>query len=116
MKIAKVLGTDELFPYLEKYEIELDSHYDGILGRYPRKEWNKFITPETQQFCSDDALNFLDGLLRYDHATRLTAKQAMDHRYFGALHFFSCLVLFLRGSFSLFLVPLDPVRNQSKST
>ena len=34
MKIAKVLGTDELFIYLEKYDIELDSQYDDILGRY----------------------------------------------------------------------------------
>ena len=33
MKIAKVLGTEELFLYLEKYEIELDAQYDDILGR-----------------------------------------------------------------------------------
>ena len=34
VKIAKVLGTDELFLYLEKYDIELDTQYDDILGRY----------------------------------------------------------------------------------
>ena len=34
MKIAKVLGTEELFIYLEKYDIELDSHFDELLGRY----------------------------------------------------------------------------------
>ena len=34
VKIAKVLGTDELFLYLEKYDIELDAQYDDILGRY----------------------------------------------------------------------------------
>ena len=33
MKIAKVLGTDELYLYLEKYDIELDSAYDDILQR-----------------------------------------------------------------------------------
>ena len=33
MKITKVLGTDELFLYLEKYDIELDAQYDDILGR-----------------------------------------------------------------------------------
>jgi len=32
VKIAKVLGTDELFAYVEKYGIQLDSHYDDILG------------------------------------------------------------------------------------
>ena len=36
VKIAKVLGTDELFQYLEKYDIELDAQYDDILGRFVR--------------------------------------------------------------------------------
>jgi hypothetical protein len=34
VKIAKVLGTDELFAYVEKYELVLDQQYDEILGRY----------------------------------------------------------------------------------
>jgi hypothetical protein len=33
VKITKVLGTDELYAYLEKYDIELDAQYDEILGR-----------------------------------------------------------------------------------
>lgn len=33
VKICKVLGTDELYAYLEKYDIELDPQYDDILGR-----------------------------------------------------------------------------------
>jgi casein kinase II subunit alpha len=33
------------------------------------------VTPE--------AIDFLDKLLRYDHADRLTAKEAMDHPYFA---------------------------------
>lgn len=33
VKIAKVLGTDELFQYLEKYDIELDAQYDDLLGK-----------------------------------------------------------------------------------
>ena len=32
VKIVKVLGTDELFDYLDKYNLELDPHFDGILG------------------------------------------------------------------------------------
>lgn len=34
VKVAKVLGTDELFEYLDKYGLTLDSRYDDILGRY----------------------------------------------------------------------------------
>jgi casein kinase II subunit alpha len=33
VKITKVLGTDELYAYLEKYDIKLDAQYDEILGR-----------------------------------------------------------------------------------
>jgi serine/threonine protein kinase len=39
VKIAKVLGTDELFAYVEKYNVTLDSHYDDIIGQQPRKAW-----------------------------------------------------------------------------
>ncbi|CAG8638402.1 27910_t:CDS:2 [Gigaspora margarita] len=83
VKIARVLGTDELFAYLDKYDIELDTQYDDILGRYPRKQWNKFITSENQKFVSKEAIDFLDKLLRYDHQERLTPQEAMEHPYFG---------------------------------
>jgi len=41
VKIAKVLGTEDLFDYLDKYEIELDAQYDDILGRYVKKNLMK---------------------------------------------------------------------------
>ena len=68
VKIAKVLGTDALFEYLDKYDIELDAQYDDILGRFPKKNWAAFINAENQRFVSNDAIDFLDKLLRYDHA------------------------------------------------
>ncbi|CDS12448.1 Putative Pkinase-domain-containing protein [Lichtheimia ramosa] len=82
VKIARVLGTDELFAYLDKYDIELDQQYHDILGRYPRKPWSKFITSDNHRFVSDEAMDFLDHLLRYDHQERLTAQEAMAHPYF----------------------------------
>jgi casein kinase II subunit alpha len=33
VKIAKVLGTDELYAYIDKYGIRLDPQYDELLGR-----------------------------------------------------------------------------------
>lgn len=70
VKIAKVLGTDELFDYLDKYEIELDTQYDDILGRFQKKPWHNFINAENQRFVSNEAIDFLDKLLRYDHNVR----------------------------------------------
>ncbi|KXN74235.1 putative casein kinase II, alpha chain [Conidiobolus coronatus NRRL 28638] len=85
VKIAKVLGTPDLYSYLDKYEINLDSRYDDILGNYPRKPWNKFITPENSHLVSNAAIDFLDKLLRYDHQERLTAEEAMNHVYFDQI-------------------------------
>ncbi|KAI7870330.1 kinase-like domain-containing protein [Spinellus fusiger] len=82
VKIARVLGTDELFAYLKKYNIKLDPHFDDILGKYPAKAWNKFVGPSNKRYISDELFNLLDNLLRYDHQERLTAKEAMDHPYF----------------------------------
>ena len=77
VKIAKVLGTDDLNAYLKKYNIKLDSHYDGLIGRYTKKPWSKFVSAENERYVSNDAIDFLDKLLRYDHMERPTAKEIM---------------------------------------
>lgn len=82
VRIAKVLGTDELFEYLDKYDIELDPHFDGILGTHTRKPWTKFVTPDNSHLVSNEALDFLDKCLRYDHQERATPKEAMTHPFF----------------------------------
>lgn len=50
--------------------------------RHSRKRWERFVHSENQHLVSPEALDFLDKLLRYDHQTRLTAREAMDHPYF----------------------------------
>ena len=103
MRIAKVLGTEELYEYLDKYQIELDPRFSDILGkeslsllnfalieyifgdksgRHSRKRWERFVHSENQHLVSPEALDFLDKLLRYDHQERLTAMEAMEHAYF----------------------------------
>lgn len=74
VKIAKVLGTDDLFDYIDKYEIELDTQYDDILGRFQKKPWHSFVNAENQRFVSNEAIDFLDKLLRYDHAVGILVK------------------------------------------
>lgn len=82
VRIAKVLGTEELFEYIDKYQIDLDPRFNDILGRHSRKRWERFVHSENQHLVSVEALEFLDKLLRYDHQERLTAREAMDHPYF----------------------------------
>ncbi|KAH9537551.1 hypothetical protein CY35_16G058800 [Sphagnum magellanicum] len=82
VKIAKVLGTDELNAYLSKYRLELDPHLEALVGRHSRKPWSKFINADNQHLVVPEAVDFLDKLLRYDHQERLTAREAMAHAYF----------------------------------
>lgn len=82
VQIAKVLGTKDLMAYVAKYELKLSDEYDHILGNYARKPWSLFINNENQHLISDEAVNFVDLLLTYDHQMRPTATEAMEHPFF----------------------------------
>ena len=85
VRIAKVLGTDDLYAYLDKYNIELDPKFNAILSKHSRKRWERFVHSENQHLVTSEALDFLDKLLRYDHYARLTAVEAMKHPYFALI-------------------------------
>merc|ERR1711972_434399 len=82
VKIARVLGTDQLFAYPDKYNLELDPHFDDILGRHSRKAWVKFVTAENQHLMTPEVIDLIDRMLVYDHAARILPKEAMTHPYF----------------------------------
>jgi casein kinase II subunit alpha len=85
VRIAKVLGTQELHAYLTKYRIELDPHLEALVGRHSRKPWSKFVNVDNQHLVTPEAIDFLDKLLRYDHQERITAKEAQKHPFFDSV-------------------------------
>jgi casein kinase II subunit alpha len=46
-----------LFEYLDKYDLELDPHFDG-------KPFTRFTTPDNQHLVSEEAIDLLGKLLR----------------------------------------------------
>ncbi|XP_029142765.1 casein kinase II subunit alpha, partial [Protobothrops mucrosquamatus] len=48
VRIAKVLGTEDLYDYIDKYNVELDPRFNDILGRHSRKRWERFVHSENQ--------------------------------------------------------------------
>jgi len=80
--ITKVLGTEALLDYLKKYKIMLDPKYDNLLATFARRRWGSFVNSRNKHLCTDDVLDLLSKLLVYDHCERLTAKEAMDHKFF----------------------------------
>ncbi|CAR26698.1 ZYRO0B16038p [Zygosaccharomyces rouxii] len=81
VKIAAVLGTKQLMTYLAKYGLKLPSEYDNIMKDFTKKPWTHFISSETKM-AVPEIVDLIDNLLRYDHQERLTAKEAMDHKFF----------------------------------
>lgn len=80
-RIAKVLGTQDLIAYIDKYDCELDEAYDGVLGNHPKISLNSFITSDNKHLANPDAIDLLSKMLIYDHSLRITAKEALQHPY-----------------------------------
>jgi len=84
VKIARVLGTKDLYAYLQKYNLRLSPAFDGLLDdRILKKSWQKFVNVENRRYITPEALEFVDLLLRYDHQERATPSEAMEHPYFA---------------------------------
>lgn len=88
-KIISVLGTSDLISYMTKYKVDLKPELRKVIAKYVirgghKKTWMELILPECP-VPSDAGLDLLDKLLVYDHAERLTAKQAMDHAFFDSV-------------------------------
>jgi len=85
VKIAKVLGVQELEEYCRRYDLTLDSHFDTILGRFQRKPWSSFITSKNRHLVNDEAIDLLNQMLQYDHQKRPICLDAMQHPYFESV-------------------------------
>jgi len=83
IKISKVLGTDELDAWTDKYGIICT--FRAQIGRFPKKPWRKYFAPDNSHLSHPLAVDFVDKLLRYDPQDRLTAREAIEHSYFDAL-------------------------------
>ena len=92
-KIEEVLGNEDLDNYIEKYHLKLNKETKALLGQFKRRQWSEFVNQSTEKFINDDLFDYLDKTLVYDHAVseqnkrdkvqeRLTAKEAMAHKWF----------------------------------
>ncbi|XP_057657915.1 casein kinase II subunit alpha-like isoform X1 [Diorhabda carinulata] len=85
VRIVKVLGTNELHDYLNKYNITIEKKLYCLLGLHSRKSWQRFVNTENEYLINDQSLNLLECLLKIDHAERITAREALNHKYFAPI-------------------------------
>ena len=82
-----MLGTEELFEYLDKYQIELDPRFSDILGRHSRKRWERFVHSENQHLVI--FLNYVS--LKIFLYVQVFTKAGADHHFHppvrSALHY-----------------------------
>lgn len=83
VKIVEVLGTADFAAYMKKYGLKLAKKYDELRKKtYEKANWQRFINEATRHLAHEQAIDFLDRCLRYDHQERPTAAEAMAHPYF----------------------------------
>jgi casein kinase II subunit alpha len=82
VRISKVLGTEALHAYCEKYGVTMDPRMAQLCGIRPQVPWRKFANSDNQHLTSQTAFDLLSLLLKYDHHDRATAAEALAHPYF----------------------------------
>ncbi|PTB37074.1 uncharacterized protein TrAFT101_010807 [Trichoderma asperellum] len=82
-RIARVLGTKGLLNVVEKYDI--DTTPDGFddIPHFEKTPLQNLFNEDNEKYASIEAIDLLDKLLRWDHAERITANDAMSHAYFS---------------------------------
>lgn len=86
VKIVKVMGSEGLFNYLDKFKLTLDPHYDDqTLEGFSRRPWQSFVKPDNQYLATPDAIDLVDKMLVYDHTQRILPKEAMKHPFFDSV-------------------------------
>lgn len=81
-KITHVLGTDAFGQYLSKYGIQLPPKMHSGIRRTKGKSWESYINSKNEDVATPDAIDLISKCMVYDHTQRITAEEAMKHRYF----------------------------------
>lgn len=82
VKIIRVLGTKELFAYVEKFNLRLYPELAPSLQPHAKKAWSHFTFWENAHLASPEAVDLIGKMLVYDHTARISPREAMEHPYF----------------------------------
>ncbi|CAD8063182.1 unnamed protein product [Paramecium sonneborni] len=79
-KIISMLGTNDLYEYLQKYDIKLD--LDELPLVQNRIDFTRLINRKNQNLVSKEGIDLLEKIFIYDHKKRINASQALEHAFF----------------------------------
>ncbi|RSM01596.1 hypothetical protein CEP52_008507 [Fusarium oligoseptatum] len=85
-KISRVLGTESINNYIDKFGSDYWRPDVEELGHCPPRAWSTLVNENNQHLVSDEVLDFVDKLLKVDPDDRITTEEALRHPYFQALN------------------------------
>lgn len=56
-----------------------------MVGVHTKKSWQRFVSTEHEYLVNDEAIDLLESLLKIDHMERITAREALNHKYFSSV-------------------------------
>jgi len=86
LKITKVLGSDKLQAYMQKYNITIDQRLHKTCEGHPERSWNEFVSNNNKELATSESIDLLSQMLQYDHMARPTAREALEHPYLKAVY------------------------------
>jgi casein kinase II subunit alpha len=80
--ITDFAGTDALFNYTERHNLELPEELLGAVSYEPKKNLKMYLSRENEELVTPDALDFIALLREFDRSERILAGEALQHPYF----------------------------------
>jgi casein kinase II subunit alpha len=79
IRIAKVIGTEDILNYVKKNNhIKLSEYFEEHLLNFKKKPWDKFVSATNENLvCQNHGFDLLTKMLTIDHSERITASEAM---------------------------------------
>ncbi|KCZ74409.1 CMGC/CK2 protein kinase, partial [Anncaliia algerae PRA109] len=81
-KIVEILGRTDLIKYCSKYEIKLSNEVNDSLEESKKRDWEDVFEKNKAVNRKKDAIDLLNKIIVYDHSTRLTARECLQHPFF----------------------------------
>ncbi|OHT12272.1 CMGC family protein kinase [Tritrichomonas foetus] len=84
-RLVSFFGSEEVDCYLKKFNIVLPTALQQKMVDHHRKSWNDLKNEKNEDMFDADAVDLLSKMLVIDHTMRITAEEAMKHKFFDGV-------------------------------
>ena len=84
-EVGDLCGLRTLLEYTDKYGLVIPQESLGNIQGHPKNGWDRIIASIKSSKRDPDAIDLLKKLLEPDHEKRVTAREALEHKFFDPL-------------------------------